>query len=113
MKRRGVENILLRRVRRHESMTALFRSHDSKRPPQLQTRLLGQVDQKEEQEASGGSQITGARPSVPATPPRSNTVARQVVPSSTSTPKPLPPLPSTPAESAPAKTPDPVWKRLQ
>src|SRR5512135_1684654 len=108
MRRRGIENMLLRRVRRHQSMTALFRAPSSEKVTQLQTRL---VDQKEEQGTIVSPQTEIASLSIPMTPPRSDTVARQVVPSSTSTSKPLPPVPATPASNEPSKPADPVWKR--
>src|SRR5512138_3017342 len=110
MKRRGIENLLLRRVRRHQSMTALFRAPSSERPPQLQARP---VVQKQEQDSLVDIPTTEMSPSLPVTPARSDTVARKVMPSSTPAPKPFPPLPSTPAESKPAQTPDPAWKRLE
>lgn len=110
--RRGIENLLLRRVRRHQSMTALFRAPgmDSERPPQLQTRLVGQ---KEEQDSPAQAQMAEVSSSIPAVAPRSGTVARQLVSPPASAPNPLTPLPSTPPVTESSRTPDPVWKRLQ
>jgi hypothetical protein len=111
--RRVVENILLRRVRRHQSMTALFRvpGMDSERP--RQSRTLPIVQKKEEQDFPVDTPVTKVSPSLPVSSPRSDTLDRQVVAPSTSAPDPLTPLPSTPPENQPSKTPDPVWKRLQ
>ena len=91
--RRGIDNLLLRRVRRHQAMTALFRAPgtDSEQPRAAQARP---VVQKQEQDTPVEAPVAEATPSLPVIPVRSDIVARKAV--TPSTPKPLSPLPLLP-----------------
>jgi hypothetical protein len=112
MKRRGIENILLRRVRRHQSMTALFRAPDldSKRP--FQPRAWPVLQQKE-QDSLVDTQAAEVRSTFPVIPPRADPGVRQPVHPPASAPQSpaAQTAASSPKESS--ATPDPVWKRLQ
>src|SRR5512138_2730224 len=101
MRRRGIENILLRRVRRHQSMTALFRAPDAGPTRRPQAQVLPVIQKKDEQDLPVDVPMTGVKPSLPVSPVRPSTVIRQAAPPLASMPKPSAPLPSSTTEPEP------------
>lgn len=113
--RRGVNNVLLRWVQRHQSMTTLFHTHPNPPEKRMQPSWKAPVVQAKPREAPSQQDLPAAEhPILPAPPipPKANAV-RQVPP----------PLPVEPAvnEAKPSASPtrdassqsDPGWKRLQ
>ena len=134
-KRRGLENILLRRVQRHQSMSVLFRAPDkaSEKLVQPQTNLVARKIEPEVL-ASSKIQLAEVNSAAPVTLPEPDAVAHLPVSPSAPTPQVPSPLPQshpilqrqasnpqatihqTAADDHPDQAsgiPDPVWKRLQ
>jgi hypothetical protein len=133
-KHRGLENMLLRRVQKHQSMSVLFRAPDMDTEKLIQPQT-NQVAREAEPAASLDPQTQTADMNsvVPAAAPETRVLARQVVSPSAPAPQVPGPLPQTPPilqrqTSAPLTTihpaaaqpadeapgiPDSDWKRLQ
>lgn len=109
---RGIQNILLRRVRRHQSMTALFRSPHTRLEKYSSQPWTAPVTQTQFQDSSLDEQAHISDSSIRHNTPARPTVARQAV--STSTPVTTnPERPKSPSSKEISSSSDPIWKRLQ
>lgn len=109
---RGIQNILLRRVRRHQSITALFRSPHTHLKKYSSPPWTTPVTQTQLQDSSLDEQAHISDSSIHHNTPARPTVARQAV--STSTPAAAnSESPKSPSPKEISSSSDPIWKRLQ